>query len=221
MTERPSTTKGRRPRSRMRRRITGARRARGRPRLRRRGVRDRGRSGDPEGPDRRGGQRSRERAGRRPEGPPALRDQLHHLPRAEPAGRARPRAVADRRRLGASVYFQVSTGRMPATQQGAQVPQKKPKFDEQRDAAARGLRAVGRRRARDPDRRPARVRRRPGRGRRAVPAQLRLLPRLRRPGRRAVRRASTRRRSTTPATRRSGPRCCPARRTCRCSATTS
>jgi len=30
----------------------------------------------------------------------------------------------------ASVYFQVSTGRMPATQQGAQVPQKKPKFDD-------------------------------------------------------------------------------------------
>jgi ubiquinol-cytochrome c reductase cytochrome c subunit len=30
----------------------------------------------------------------------------------------------------ASVYFQVSTGRMPATQQGAQVPQKKPKLDD-------------------------------------------------------------------------------------------
>jgi len=30
----------------------------------------------------------------------------------------------------ASVYFQVSTGRMPATQQGAQIPQKEPKFDE-------------------------------------------------------------------------------------------
>jgi ubiquinol-cytochrome c reductase cytochrome c subunit len=30
----------------------------------------------------------------------------------------------------ASVYFQVATGRMPATQQGAQIPQKEAKFDE-------------------------------------------------------------------------------------------
>ena len=44
----------------------------------------------------------------------------------------------------ASVYFQVSTGRMPATQQGAQIPAKKPKFDEgQTEQLAAYVQSVG------------------------------------------------------------------------------
>ncbi|CAA9261482.1 MAG: Ubiquinol-cytochrome C reductase, diheme cytochrome cc subunit, partial [uncultured Corynebacteriales bacterium] len=148
-----------------------------------RGVRDRGRRCHPEGTGR--VQRALRGPGGDPQGPAAVRAGLHHLPRPQPAGCAGPRAVADRRRRGRGVLpggHRPDAGRPPGgpgRAQGAVLRRG-------RDAADRGVRAVRRRRRGDPDRQPARQRREPGRGRRAVPAQLRLLPQLRRPRRRPL-----------------------------------
>ena len=83
----------------------------------------------------------------------------------------------------AAVYFQVHTGRMPLVRQEADAHDEADDLLRRGDRPADGLRAGQRRRPDPPLRRPAR--RRPGRGRRAVPAQLRVLPQLRRRGRRA------------------------------------
>ena len=129
MTERPSTTKGRRPRSRMRRRITGALAL----------VAALGSVGVAY---------ATVAAAATPK---AQTVAAANAPGNEPVDVRKGRqlyetscitchgqnlqGVLDRgpSLIGvgsASVYFQVSTGRMPATQQGAQVPQKKPKFDD-------------------------------------------------------------------------------------------
>jgi ubiquinol-cytochrome c reductase cytochrome c subunit len=129
MTERPSTTKGRRPRSRMRRRITGALAL----------VAALGSVGVAY---------ATVAAAATPK---AQTVAAANAPANEPVDVRKGRqlyetscitchgqnlqGVLDRgpSLIGvgsASVYFQVSTGRMPATQQGAQVPQKKPKFDD-------------------------------------------------------------------------------------------
>jgi ubiquinol-cytochrome c reductase cytochrome c subunit len=129
MTERPSTTKGRRPRSRMRRRITGALAL----------VAALGSVGVAY---------ATVAAAATPK---AQTVAAANAPANEPVDVRKGRqlyetscitchgqnlqGVLDRgpSLIGvgsASVYFQVSTGRMPATKQGAQVPQKKPKFDD-------------------------------------------------------------------------------------------
>jgi ubiquinol-cytochrome c reductase cytochrome c subunit len=129
MTERPSTTKGRRPRSRMRRRITG-------------GLALAAALGSV------GVAYATVAAAATPK---AQTVAAANAPANEPVDVRKGRqlyetscitchgqnlqGVLDRgpSLIGvgsASVYFQVSTGRMPATQQGAQVPQKKPRFDD-------------------------------------------------------------------------------------------
>ncbi len=77
------------------------------------------------------------------EGQQPLPDLVHHLPRRQSAGR---HSAAGPSLIGvgqAAVYFQVSTGRMPADANGAQKPRKQPRVQ------------------RGPDRRPGRVRRSP------------------------------------------------------------
>ena len=85
----------------------------------------------------------------------------------------------------AATYFQVSSGRMPAAENGAQIQRKEPVFNaEETDALAAYIQANGggpvipdgdlRSTDRDLPRR------------RAVPAELRVLPQLHRPGRRAL-----------------------------------
>ena len=102
----------------------------------------------------------------------------------------------------AAAYFQVSTGRMPADANGAQMPRKQPVFtDEQIDALGAFIQSNGGG--------PSRSRRQPAddaerrQGRRAVPAELRLLPQLHRSRAAPCPRASTRPASTRPPTRRS------------------
>ncbi len=92
----------------------------------------------------------------------------------------------------AAVYFQVSTGRMPAMRGEAQAPRKAPIFDEaQIDAIGAYVQANGGGPTvvRNPDgslRDAVAARQRPGPRRRLVPSQLRLVPQLHRQGRRAV-----------------------------------
>ena len=89
---------------------------------------------------------------------------------------------------GAAVYFQVSTGRMPAAEPGRQRRRARtPKFTEEQTRAARRLRrsrSAAARRSRPATLRGDDAEHR--RGRRAVPAQLRVLPRHHRQGRAAV-----------------------------------
>jgi len=129
MTERPSTTKGRRPRSRMRRRITGALAlvaalgsvgvayatvaAAATPKAQTVAAAD---APANQPVDVRKGRQLYETSCITCHGQ-NLQGVLDRGPSLIGVG-------------SASVYFQVSTGRMPATQQGAQVPQKKPKFDD-------------------------------------------------------------------------------------------
>ena len=129
MTERPSTTKGRRPRSRMRRRITGALAlavalgsvgvayatvaAAATPKAQTVAAANAPAS---EPVDVRKGRQLYETSCITCHGQ-NLQGVLNRGPSLIGVG-------------SASVYFQVSTGRMPATQQGAQVPRKNPKFDE-------------------------------------------------------------------------------------------
>ena len=113
----------------------------------------------------------------------------------------------------AAVYFQVSTGRMPAMRGEAQAPAQGPHLRPAPDRRARRLRPGQRRRTDGPARRQrrgraglaARQRRRPRR--RPVPAQLRVVPQLHRQGRRAVVGQVCARHSTRPNPRRSSPRC--------------
>ena len=117
----------------------------------------------------------------------AVRDQLHHLPRAQRAGRARTAGPSLIGVGSAAVDFQVGTGRMPVTRQEAQVERKPPKFDRRRRPASSrhtSRSSAAARRCPTGDLRGCR--RQPGRRRRAVPAQLLVLPRLRRRRRRAV-----------------------------------
>ena len=129
MTERPSTTKGRRPRSRMRRRVTGAlalARALGSvgvayatvaaaatPRAQTAAAAN---APANESVDVRKGRQLYETSCITCHGQ-NLQGVLDRGPSLIGVG-------------SASVYFQVSTGRMPATQQGAQIPEKKPKFED-------------------------------------------------------------------------------------------
>jgi ubiquinol-cytochrome c reductase cytochrome c subunit len=129
MTERPSTTKGRRPRSRMRRRITGALAlavalgsvgvayatvaAAATPKAQTAAAAN---APANEPVNVRKGRQLYETSCITCHGQ-NLQGVLDHGPSLIGVG-------------SASVYFQVSTGRMPATQQGAQIPQKEPKFDE-------------------------------------------------------------------------------------------
>ena len=92
----------------------------------------------------------------------------------------------------AAVYFQVSTGRMPAMRGEAQAPQKPAQFDEaQIDALGAYVQANGGgptvpRDAERPGRTGIAARRRRRPRRRPVPAELRVLPQLHRQRRRAV-----------------------------------
>ena len=89
----------------------------------------------------------------------------------------------------AAVYFQVSTGRMPAMRGEAQAPQKPAQFDEaQIDALGAYVQANGggpevARDANGEHRAGVADRRRRGPRRRPVPAELRVLPQLHRQGR--------------------------------------
>ena len=120
----------------------------------------------------------------------------------------------------AAVYFQTSTGRMPAVVQGAQA-QKKPAVltPEEIDAVSAYIQANGGGVEMPEERGEALRGDGPGARRRAVPAQLRVVPQLHRPGRRAV----VRQGGAGAGRRRRGGRCtrpcCPARRTCRGSPT--
>jgi ubiquinol-cytochrome c reductase cytochrome c subunit len=129
MTERPSTTKGRRPRSRMRRRVTGALAlalalgsvgvayatvaAAATPKAQTVAAAN---APANESVDVRKGRQLYETSCITCHGQ-NLQGVLNRGPSLIGVG-------------SASVYFQVSTGRMPATQQGAQVPQKRAKFDD-------------------------------------------------------------------------------------------
>ena len=129
MTERPSTTKGRRPRSRMRRRVTGALAlavalgsvgvayatvaAAATPKAQTAAAAN---APANESVDVRKGRQLYETSCITCHGQ-NLQGVLDRGPSLIGVG-------------SASVYFQVSTGRMPATQQGAQIAEKKPKFEE-------------------------------------------------------------------------------------------
>jgi ubiquinol-cytochrome c reductase cytochrome c subunit len=119
----------------------------------------------------------------------------------------------------ASVYFQVSTGgcRRPSR---ARRSRRRGEVRRGPDAADRGVRAVGRRRAGDPDRRPARSDANLAEGGELFRLNCASCHNF--AGRGGALSAGKYAPSLeAPATRCSGPRCCPARRTCRCSATTS
>ena len=112
----------------------------------------------------------------------------------------------------AAVYFQVSTGRMPAMRGEAQAMRKAPIYDEhQVDALGAYVQANGGGPTvpRDANgawpERPARRRRRPRR--RPVPAQLRVVPQLHRQGRRAVVGQVRTPTSSRPTRSRFSPRC--------------
>jgi ubiquinol-cytochrome c reductase cytochrome c subunit len=143
MTERPSTTKGRRPRSRMRRRVTGALAlalalgsvgvayatvaAAATPKAQTAAAAN---APADESVDVRKGRQLYETSCITCHGQ-NLQGVLDRGPSLIGVG-------------SASVYFQVSTGRMPATQQGAQIAQKEPKFDEtQTEQLAAYVQSVG------------------------------------------------------------------------------
>jgi ubiquinol-cytochrome c reductase cytochrome c subunit len=143
MTERPSTTKGRRPRSRMRRRVTGALAlalalgsvgvayasvaAAATPKAQTAAAAN---APADESVSIRKGRQLYETSCITCHGQ-NLQGVLDHGPSLIGVG-------------SASVYFQVSTGRMPATRQGAQIPQKKAKFDEgQTEQIAAYVQSVG------------------------------------------------------------------------------
>ena len=89
----------------------------------------------------------------------------------------------------AAVYFQVSTGRMPATRQEAQIGKKPVRFTPQEiDALGAFVQANG---GGPVVPTGSLRRRRPGSRRRSLPAQLRLMPQLHRTRYRTVLRAST------------------------------
>ena len=144
---------------------------------------------------------------------------LHHLPRREPAGRARPRPVAGRCRPGGRLLPGVHRPDAGRRERRAD-PRKEPFFTPRRSTrwprTSRPTAAARRSR----ERRPAR-RRRDRHGRRAVPAQLRVLPQLHRPGRRALAGQVRARTWTRRPTGRSAAPCSAARRTCPSSVTAS
>ena len=121
----------------------------------------------------------------------------------------------------AAAYFQVSTGRMPATGQGAEQTAKPNKFTEaQTEAIAAYVQSVGG----GPELPTGSLVGGPDSARRrraAVPAQLRLVPRLDRQGRAPVGRQDRSEPQRRDRRSRSTPRCCRAPRACRCSTTTS
>jgi ubiquinol-cytochrome c reductase cytochrome c subunit len=129
MTERPSTTKGRRPRSRMRRRVTGALAlalALGSVGVAYATV---AAAATPKAQAAAAGAPANEsveiRKGRQLYETSCITCHGQNLQGVQDHG---PSLIG----VGsASVYFQVATGRMPATQQNAQIERKKPKFDEE------------------------------------------------------------------------------------------